>query len=145
MQDLIHLIYVSTATEQFEEDTLIDLLDLARSKNREIDVTGMLLYSEGSFFQVLEGEQSVVESLYTKIATDNRHTKVTKIIQEPIEQRAFGKWTMAYTGATREQLSEIKGLNDFFARGTCLADIDQGRSKGLLKAFAEGRYRQSLS
>ncbi len=144
MSDLIHLIYVSVATDQFAEADLIGLLDIARVNNAAIEVTGMLLYSERNFFQVLEGEQEVVEGLYEKIASDSRHGKVTKIIQEPIEDRAFGKWTMGYTGASREQLRAIDGLSDFFSGGTCLAEIDSGRSKKLLGAFAKGRWRQNL-
>ncbi|MBX2812759.1 MAG: BLUF domain-containing protein [Myxococcales bacterium] len=143
-EGLVHLIYVSSATSRFEEQALMELLELARVKNAEIDITGMLLYSENSFFQVLEGEQARVDSLYNKISKDPRHTKVTKIIQEPIGQRAFGQWTMAYTGVTRKQLINLEGLSDFFSAGTCLSDIDSGRSKTLLKAFANGRWRQNL-
>ena len=142
--ELVHLIYVSVATEHFKDDDLITLLELARTKNAATDVTGMLLYSERNFFQVLEGDAQVVDSLYKKISADERHSKVAKIIQEPISERAFGKWTMAYTGATREQLGAIEGLSDFFSEGTCLAEIDPGRSKKLLGAFAKGRWRQNL-
>jgi hypothetical protein len=141
---LIHLIYASAATRPIEEEEILRLLSGARLHNREIGVTGMLLYSEGSFFQVLEGETAVVEELFELIGKDARHDRITRIIQEPIHDRAFADWSMAYTGATPEQLNAIEGLNDFFGEGTCLADVDAGRAKKLLKAFSAGRWRQSL-
>jgi len=52
---LIQLIYVSAATNRFNPAELRELLRLARLKNQQLDVTGMLLYHEGSFLQVLEG------------------------------------------------------------------------------------------
>jgi hypothetical protein len=144
MPALVHLIYASAATRPIEEEEILQLLSGARRHNHEIGVTGMLLYSEGSFFQVLEGEATVVEELFEMISRDGRHERITRIIQETIHDRAFGDWSMAYTGATPEQLGAIEGLNDFFAEGTCLADIDAGRAKKLLKAFSAGRWRQSL-
>ena len=61
---LIHIIYVSKETEDFSNDKILKLLDGARSNNTKLDVTGMLLYSEGSFFQILEGEEEIVDQLF---------------------------------------------------------------------------------
>jgi len=141
---LIHLVYASAAKHSFTEDELIELLTSSRKSNFRNHVTGMLLYSEGSFFQVLEGEKTVVEALFQTITADTRHTKITRIIQEPIPARAFSEWSMAFSGASPEQLQSIEGLNDFFNDGSCLAEIDMGRAKKLLNAFSQGRWRQTL-
>jgi len=145
MEGLFHLIYASAARWPHSRQELMALLEVARTRNSELGVTGMLLYSEGSFFQVLEGEQATLESLFAVIRNNPRHERITKIIQEPIPSRAFGDWSMAYAGTTPEELASIGGLSDFFAGGTCLADIDSGRAKKLLLAFSAGRWRQSLS
>ncbi|HPB31711.1 MAG TPA: BLUF domain-containing protein, partial [Candidatus Sumerlaeota bacterium] len=54
--NLIHLIYCSAAARPFSHKALTDLLGIARIHNARYGLTGMLLYSDGSFFQVLEGD-----------------------------------------------------------------------------------------
>jgi hypothetical protein len=143
MAALIHVIYASIATEEFTFTQLTDLLHKAREANAQTGLTGMLLYSETdrSFFQVLEGEPEAVDRLYSKILVDTRHARITLIIREPIRRRAFGQWTMGFNSVTWPQLKRIPGLNDFFSEGSCHFDLDPGRAKKLLAAFAEGRWR----
>jgi hypothetical protein len=57
---LYHLGYVSTEALKFSEEALVALLSEARNANADRDVTGLLLYREGSFYQVLEGSESAV-------------------------------------------------------------------------------------
>lgn len=51
------LIYLSSAAVKFTEDELKGLLIKARKKNLARELTGMLLYIEGNFIQVLEGDK----------------------------------------------------------------------------------------
>jgi hypothetical protein len=143
VSSLIHLIYASLGTEAFTPVQLTDLLSKARETNGRLGLTGMLLYSESdrSFFQVLEGEPADLDRLYAKISIDTRHAKVTLLIREPIPKRTFGEWTMGFTSVTWPQLNRIPGLNDFFGERTCMVDLDPGRAKKLLAAFADGRWR----
>ncbi len=104
----------------------------------------MLLYADNTFFQVLEGELSVVENLYRRISADPRHQRVMKLIQEPIEARDFSDWGMWFSGMTRRQLNQIDGLNDFFLSGESLISLDEGRARKLLLAFKEGAWYQQL-
>ena len=90
MLNLIHLIYVSTAVQEFSAEDLLQLLDQARTKNARLGLTGMLLYTENNFFQVLEGEPAVVDELFQTISHDERHMKMVTIIREPISKRSFG-------------------------------------------------------
>lgn len=123
---------------------LTELVSVARKKNSKTGITGMLLYSDKSFFQVLEGEEEQINQLFDLISSDSRHNKVTTIIREKIPAREFGDWTMGFYQTNPEALQDIDGLNDFFGEKTCLADLDRGRAQKLLKAFAQGRWRQSL-
>lgn len=144
--DLIHCVYCSTSTESdFGRSELDLLLEKCRANNAKLDITGMLLYRDGAFFQVLEGERSAVEGLFAKIEQDKRHTRVTKIIVEPISERAFAEWTMGFANISAKELGEIPGLNDFFARGESYMHLGEGRAKTLLGAFKEGRWRLSLT
>jgi hypothetical protein len=123
---------------------LAALLEQCRSANAAANVTGMLLYERGSFFQILEGEPSVVAALYAKIIKDPRHTHTKKIIEEPIPRRAFGEWTMGFPKIDVAELGRIPGLNDFFVGKQTFLDIGEGRAKLLVAAFKDGRWRASL-
>jgi hypothetical protein len=105
----------------------------------------MLLFRDNTFFQILEGDRTVIDSLFEKLLVDKRHTRVTKIIVESIEERSFAAWTMGYSKITSKELAEIPSLNDFFARGMSYLELGEGRAKTLLSAFKEGKWRLSLS
>jgi Sensors of blue-light using FAD len=144
--ELVHCIYCSASTSgAFSPADLATLLAECREKNSKAELTGMLLYSEGTFFQVIEGDRSVVENLLERLTKDKRHKRVTKIILEPIEERAFTQWTMAYAKVTRQELAAIPGLSDFFTQGLSYMELGEGRAKTLLRAFKEGAWRPSLS
>jgi Sensors of blue-light using FAD len=144
--DLIHCVYCSASTNpEFSQVELNTLLDECREKNAKAQVTGMLLYRHRTFFQALEGDRPVVEALLEKIAKDKRHDRLTKLIVEPIEERAFATWTMGYSKISTNELARIPGLNDFFTRGNSYLEIGEGRAKSLLSAFKEGKWRLSLS
>lgn len=145
MGSLVHLIYASVATTPFSPEELARLLRHARAANEKAAVTGMLLYAEGSFFQVLEGEPAAVDFLVGKIAADPRHTGIVIIIREPIARRSFEEWSMGFSSLSAGEIAHIDGLNDFFAEGSCLARLETGRARKLLAAFAQGRWRAKIT
>jgi Sensors of blue-light using FAD len=146
MPSLEHLVYASVATQSFAASQLDELLQKARTANERAGLTGMLLHvdSDGSFFQVLEGEPQAIDRLFNEISRDKRHSHLTTIIREPIVKRSFEAWTMGFSSVSPEKLRGAPGLNDFFKGGSCFAELDAGRAKKLLAAFAEGRWRAKL-
>ncbi len=144
MKTLIHLIYCSAAPRPLSRNELRDLLVGARRHNERHGITGMLLYADGSFFQVLEGAPDDVERLFERISADPRHDHLTLIIREPVATRAFGEWTMGHADIAQDELDQIVGSNDFFAGGRSFLDIGEGRAKKLLAAFRGGRWRSAL-
>ena len=145
MPHLMHCIYASAAKRNFETAELMALLQAARKHNDEAGLTGMLLYTEGSFFQVLEGVPEAVEALYSRIELDTRHKQVTRIVTEAIPSRSFADWTMGFSQVSREELALISGANDFFSDSSCYLGLDSGRAKKLLSAFRGGRWRKTLA
>ena len=144
MQPLVHCIYSSVATPLFRGDGVEELLAQARTANAEADITGMLLYVDRGFFQVLEGHPLRIEPVFAKIGADPRHERVTQIIYEPIARRTFGQWTMGYPNLENRELHAIIGINDFFSGRSCLDGLETGRAKKLLAAFASGRWRSRI-
>lgn len=142
--DLVQCVYASAAVHSFDKAELHDLLAIARDNNSRRDVTGMLLYQNRSFFQVLEGPGSEVDSLFEHISRDTRHTKVIKILRVPIEERSFAQWTMGYSDIAYADLATIDGLNDFFTANRQFCDIEPGKAETLLESFKDGGWRQTI-
>lgn len=144
--NLVHCVYCSASTKTpLSSVELESLLAECRHNNSKADITGILLYQIGSFFQVLEGEHATVEALFDKISSDKRHHQTKKIIFEPIEARSFAAWTMGFPKITSKELATIPGLSDFFHHGRSYVELGQGRAKSLLAAFKDGKWRASLS
>ena len=59
------MVYVSAATAPLDADALLALLTRARDKNQRLGITGLLLYRDGDFIQLLEGEREAVANLIT--------------------------------------------------------------------------------
>ncbi|MBI2687653.1 MAG: BLUF domain-containing protein [Acidobacteria bacterium] len=59
---MISLAYTSIATSLFKTSDLFPLLQQSRARNDQIGVTGMLLYQDRSFLQVLEGDDTLVRN-----------------------------------------------------------------------------------
>jgi len=106
------IIYHSSSKEFFQETDLLNLLEQSRRDNAERNITGILLFVQGSIVQVLEGEESVLEALYKKIEKDPRHTHVTKVLSRPVQQRFFQDWRMGYKKISRHQFEIIKTIID---------------------------------
>src|SRR4051812_19353282 len=128
---LTHCIYGSSASDAMSRETLLDILAQSRANNATVDVTGMLLHVDHSFFQIVEGDDHAVATLMARIKADVRHTRITRIIDEPIARRSFPEWSMGFSSLHADQLEDVPGLNDFFGAGHSLLDLDQGRAKRL--------------
>lgn len=144
MAGLTQLIYSSTAQHPMTHREIEALLSQSRKNNARLGITGMLLYIDQSFFQVLEGENTAVEQLFSTIVEDPRHTKVTTIVHEAIKERAFPDWSMGYADIRAGDADVILGENDFFRKGESFEKLTQGRAKKLLLAFKKGRWRAHL-
>lgn len=68
---------------------------VARSRNKEAQVSGALLITDHYFVQALEGDETAVRSLFDRISNDERHTEVTVIEEGVCAQRTFSRWSMA--------------------------------------------------
>jgi hypothetical protein len=104
-----HIIYLSWATVPFTNAQLQNLLTLARRRNTELALTGILLYGNERFVQVLEGEEEIVEEMYAHIRQDSRHDNFITFASKPIAQRAFTEWVMAFKPVTSQQFDDVVG------------------------------------
>jgi len=122
-EPIIKLVYCSRASELPSPMQLDELLGTARSFNAAHNVSGILLYKDGSFFQYLEGEREVVEALFERIKRDKRHYAVRLLLSNPINERVFNNWQM---GFYEPSMDAIKLTN------SCYADPLQTLDKKLI-------------
>lgn len=137
---MIHyLVYASSATHEFSDDELKELLVKAREKNTRLGVTGMLLYKGGNFFQVLEGEAQTVKALYATIAKDLRHFDPIVVDEGDTERRQFAEWAMGFRNLTDPELAKLPGYSHFMNRALDAATFreDPAGSWGLLRLFRD--------
>jgi hypothetical protein len=102
---MFSLTYVSSAAKPFSRDELRDLLEICNRNNRRRDVTGMLLYKDGNFMQVLEGEEASVREVHETISRDPRHFGLITLLQGMTPERQFPAWSMGFKdlGADKPQ------------------------------------------
>ena len=104
---MFELLYTSVAPQRLSEDELKDILTNARIKNKELGVTGLLIYHDREIMQILEGDKNVVKALYQTICEDLRHTSIGVFYEGNIKQRAFSDWSMAFQSLDEAALKEI--------------------------------------
>ena len=107
------LIYVSSATVEFGRMELEALLNRSRERNARLGFSGMLLYKDGNFMQVLEGEREKVQALYDKIERDPRHRGTLILLKQEIEDRQFPDWSMGFRDLEIADNTRKPGYNEF--------------------------------
>ena len=91
---LATLTYQSRAVKLFSEAELHVLLQTAQARNKASNITGLLIYDKGRFFQCLEGPADSLEMLWDAIQHDTRHTDVELLGNASTTTRFFSNWDM---------------------------------------------------
>ena len=127
---LYHLGYVSTETVKFSEEALVALLSEARDANAVRDVTGLLLYREGSFYQVLEGSESAVMARNVAMTADPRHKEVNILFNGETDAREFADWKMGFLNLDGVDVETLSGFSDFMTRDAQPQEFLENLSRG---------------
>ncbi|HWD27166.1 MAG TPA: BLUF domain-containing protein [Rhizomicrobium sp.] len=90
------LLYVSNTISAAPTAMLDDILAASRRRNAACGITGLLLYMDGAFLQVLEGDAEAVEETYARICADRRHWETRVLLEQQTAARAFGQWSMGF-------------------------------------------------
>lgn len=133
---LHRLIYVSASPSSLPQGEVAELLAGSRRRNADIDVTGLLLYHDGSFVQVIEGPADNVSALFQTIRKDPRHRGVITLWSGPVTSRAFPDWRMGF--ASVEDLPETMRETVFSLREVSQDAIADRHVTVLLNRFLSG-------
>ncbi len=113
MAELVHIVYLSYSSKELSESELNELLATIRRKNDIQNITGLLLYNDEAFIQVIEGERETIHQVFDLISNDSRHANIIKLLEEPIAKRAFPGWSMGFRKVTKERNMQLPGFSDF--------------------------------
>jgi hypothetical protein len=108
------LTFVSSAVKPFTIEELHELLELCTRNNLRDGITGMMLYKDGNFMQVFEGEQAVVTATYERMVKDTRHSGMITLQEGHLGARQFPGWSMGFKNlnlATERPASYSEFLN----------------------------------
>ncbi|BBB63518.1 hypothetical protein UNDKW_5245 [Undibacterium sp. KW1] len=91
---LVRLLYASRVVDEKMCDIVQSIVSQSRQHNPQHGITGVLCHSDQVFMQVLEGGREAVNTLYSHILRDERHTDVILLDYEEILERRYAGWTM---------------------------------------------------
>jgi len=136
---MIQLVYISTAANSPSEAELLYLLDYARSRNIRKHITGMLLYSNRTYLQLLEGEEEDVLDLYSVICKDPRNEGNVLLSKSEISSRDFPDWGMGFENLESISPNKITGFVEVFGGklDKTIAVNNKTNAIKLLKSFSK--------
>lgn len=117
MEPVFHLIYISHAAEDISYTDIREILSVSRKNNAQENITGLLIFRDGFFLQLLEGSQPAIKKLLGSIMMDDRNHSLRVLIEAEGDERLFGDWQMAFVDGDISS-NETADLVDFF--DTCL-------------------------
>ena len=135
--DCYCIVYVSEATVQLSEPELLRLLQQARAEHEQAHLTGLLLYNEGRFLQVLEGPPEPVREFFARIAADPRHCKLEVLADGPRPGRDFSHWHMGFAALLPERYDQLPNYRPL---AQLLAGTETTHVYSLLHDFLTQRY-----
>jgi hypothetical protein len=86
--------YTSLARFDLTASDLGDIQATARRLNALDGVTGLLIFNGTRFLQIIEGGESAIDDLVTRLRADDRHSAFEIRDERFVEERAFPDWSM---------------------------------------------------
>ncbi len=100
------------------------ILAVSRGNNAPVGIGGVLLFNNGCFLQVLEGDYAKVSATFERIQRDLRHNQVIVLDSGYPAKRLFTDWSMAFVGLNAEDAARYSSLSLDYSRLAMLADDD---------------------
>ena len=76
------VIYISRLVKSLSDEEIEDIGRVSSRNNRRVNITGVLVYVEKLFFQIIEGDNKDIDHLFGKIAKDPRHQDILRLKTE---------------------------------------------------------------
>jgi len=133
---MYYLIYISTAVNLASQKELAEILVKSQANNALNNITGLLLYSQGTFIQALEGDAETVTETYNKIEKDDRHKNMIVLANGISNHRAFAGWSMAFVALDPDKMKDLEGYINPLKK-ELFKENDTNQAINIMKTFAE--------
>jgi len=130
---MYYILYLSAVSDYLDDDELQNILSLSRKNNQMKNITGVLLYGNGQFIQLLEGDRDLLDKTFQKIKLDPRHLDITVIASGNLEKRCFPEWYMGFKPIRTESKEVLDGFLDLSK--TAIQNNDCDLPVKLLQSF----------
>jgi hypothetical protein len=122
-----------------DDRDLLELLVQARARNLRNGVTGMLLYKNRRFMQLLEGDEEKVLKIFDNIKRDERHRNVDTLWRQYVQFRDFPDWTMGFQNVDQIDVSSLPGYTSFLDQDLRYEDFCENSTEvhTMLQAFRD--------
>ena len=126
-------VYCSRAAQQVDDVEVGRIIEWSQRRNVARDITGVMVFGSGVFFQWVEGPPAEVEKLIASLHGDPRHHDIVPL-DRSVEKRArlYPNWEMELVGADdiravlEDALESAEDENNIAALKRILAHLDSG-------------------
>ncbi|MCJ7757307.1 MAG: BLUF domain-containing protein [Gillisia sp.] len=123
--------YLSTANRDLNQDEVAELLDQTEIRNNIEGVNGLLIYSDGNFFEVIEGEETKIKELFENIKEDPRHRNIMMVFEKKIDKPLFDdKEANFISENTKHRQMEVENFLYY------IKDLDESTQKAVKNILA---------
>lgn len=136
------IIYLSSSKKILSPEQINELLSKSREKNLKNNITGILLYFDRDFLQVIEGEKKAIQDLFEIIKKDERHTEIITVFNKKINEKHFPEWNMGFASTDYEKLRTLTGFENF--NQTLLHGINDKTALILIDKFIESHNSSAI-
>lgn len=139
---LTTIIYRSHISADVPVKILPGMVEKASLLNESHQVTGILLFNGTHFFQILEGPEEGVMTIYNRICADRRHHNVVELMRDYSPYRRFGNSGMELFDLREHDQSTV--LQAVLDRGTSRFRLTyDDRGLQFLRTFVESREKEN--
>jgi hypothetical protein len=114
--ELVQVLYTSKMSKECSTEMINEILKVSRQNNSVNGLTGILLFRNGEFVQILEGEKLNVYYTLKKIRDDKRHTDMKILKDSPTQERLFSNWAMAFKNDEINNKEMDRRFSDFIEK-----------------------------
>ncbi|HEA30732.1 MAG TPA: BLUF domain-containing protein [Leeuwenhoekiella sp.] len=83
------VLYISSAAPDLNHNDVQDIMEAAAANNDPLQISGFLVFDDGNFLQLLEGEEEQVNMIYDRIKKDLRHRNIIPVLEQHTGIKGF--------------------------------------------------------
>lgn len=124
------IIYVSKAADNVGHEDILNILTQSWKFNHNSYISGMLVYDNGHFIQLIQGPINTIDKLFARISKDPRHHDIKKLGEEKLHLRDCNGWGIGVFNEQEIAESIYQALD--IEHGKALYDAEYSNAKTLL-------------